>query len=120
MACAKFGTFAQKISKLPPRVIIRALDRECDLLRQNLAASPDGLPEHAYSILYFKIFVRAAKLGDVLDLTIQLPADEVEFFQKTTRRLVRVQELPLSALDHFHSTFKVTDKVRNIHMRRNL
>lgn len=120
MACAAFKTFAKKISKLPAPAIIGALDRECNLLRRDLADSRDGLPDQAYSILYFKIFVRAAKLGDASDLIIQLPADEVSFFRRTTTRLVRAQALPASALDHFQRTFKVTDKARNIHTPRNL
>lgn len=115
---ATFKRFVQKISKSPPQAIIGALDRECDVLRRGLADSRDGLPEQAYSIVYFKIFVRAAKLGEPLDLTIQLRADEVDFFEKTTIRLVQAGALPVSALDDFHSTFKVTDKARNIHMRK--
>ena len=120
MARSAFKNFVQKISKLPPQAIIRALDRECNMLRRRLAEPRDGLSDQAYSILYFKIFVRAAKLGDALDLTIQLPADEVEFFQKTTIRLVQAEALPVSALDHFQSTFKVTDKARDIDMRKEL
>lgn len=118
MSCVAFKTFAQKISKLPPQAIIRALDRECDRLRRGLADSRDGLSDQEYSVLYFKMFVRAAKLGDILDLIIQLPAGEVEFFQKTTVRLVMANALPVSALDHFQSTFKVTDKARQIHSRK--
>lgn len=120
MARAAFKTFAQKLSRLPAQAIIGALDRECNLLRRDLADSRDGLPDQAYAILYFKIFVRAAKLGDASDLIIQLPADEVEFFRKTTLRLVQAEALPVSALDHFQCTFKVTDKERNIHMRKEL
>ena len=120
MACAAFKTFAQRISKLPPQAIIRALDRECDRLRRDLADSRDGLSDQAYSVLYFKIFVRAAKLGDVLDLIIQLTAEEVEFFQKTIIRLVQVNALPISALDHFQSTFKVTDKAPSIQIRKDM
>jgi hypothetical protein len=120
MASATFKRFVQKISKSPPQAIIGALDRECDLLRRGLTDSRDGLPDQAYSILYFKIFVRAARVGDVLDLIIRLPAGEVEFFQKTTIRLVQANELPVSALDHFQSTFKITDKARDIHSRKGL
>jgi hypothetical protein len=120
MACAAFKTFAQKISKLPPQAIIGALDRECDRLRRDLADCRDGLSDQAYSVLYFKMFVRAASLGDVLDLIIQLPADEVEFFQKTIIRLVQASALPVSALDHFQSTFRVTDKARHLDMRKDM
>jgi hypothetical protein len=118
MAHASFKKFVQRISKSPPQAIIGALDRECDQLRRGLAESHDGLPDQAYSILYYKIFVRAAMLGDALDLTIQLPADEIGFFQKTTIRLVQANALPVAALDHFQSTFKVTDKARNINGRK--
>lgn len=118
MAHASFKKFVQRISKSPPQAIIGALDRECDQLRLGLAESHDGLPDQAYSILYYKIFVRAAMLGDFLDLTIELPADEVAFFQKTTMRLVQANALPVSALDHFQSTFKITDKARNLHRRK--
>ena len=120
MALALFKRFVQKLSQLPPQAIIGALDRECDMLRRELADSRDGLPDHAYSILYFKMFVRAAKHGEALDLTIQLPADEVDCFQKTTIRLVQASVLPVSALDHFQSTFRVTDKAPNIHIRKGM
>lgn len=120
MPQAIFINFVQRISKSPPRAIIGALDRECDMLRRDLAESRDGLPDQAYSILYFKIFVRAAKVGEPLDLTIELPADEVDFFQKTTIRLVQAGALPMSALDHFQTTFKVTDKARSIHLRKGM
>jgi hypothetical protein len=120
MARAALKTFAQKISKLPPQAIIRALDRQCDLLRKDLAESRDGLPDQAYSILYFKIFIRAASLGQISDLIIHLPADEIEFFQKTTIRLVQANALPVSALDQFEATFRVTDKARQIHIRKQI
>jgi hypothetical protein len=116
MECASFKSFTQRIAKLPAQAIISAIDRECDMLRRDLAEQ-NGLSEQAYSILYFKIFVRAAKNGEILDLTIQLPADEVDFFQRTTNRLVQAEALPLSALDHFETTFRVTDKARNIQTR---
>jgi hypothetical protein len=117
MERALFKAFTQRIAKLPAQAIISAIDRECDMLRRDLAGSRDGLSEQAYSILYFKIFVRAAKNGEILDLTIQLPADEVDFFERTTNRLVQAEALPLSALDHFQTTFRVTDKARNIQTR---
>lgn len=120
MARAALKTFAQKISKLPPQAIIRALDRQCVLLRKDLAESRDGLPDQAYSILYFKIFIRAASLGQISDLIIHLPADEIEFFQKTTIRLVQANALPVSALDQFEATFRVTDKARQIHIRKQI
>ena len=120
MARATVKQFVQKLSKSPPQAIIGALDRECNRLRSALVETRGDLPDQAYSILYFKLFVRAALLGDILDLIIQLPADDVEHFRKITIRLVQANALPVSALDHFQSTFKVTDKAPNIHMRKEL
>jgi hypothetical protein len=120
MARATFKQFVQKLSKSPPQAIIGALDRECNRLRRALVETRGGLPDQAYSILYFKLFVRAALLGDALDLIIQLPADEVEHFQKITIRLVQANALPVSALDHFQSTFRVTDRAPSILMRKEL
>lgn len=119
MTGTTFKTFADRISELPDQAVIGALDRECEMLRRNLAKARGDLSDQAYSIFYYKLFVRAAKLGDLLDLTIQLPADEVEFFQKTTARLVQAEALPASALGHFQSTFRVTEKGRNLHLRKN-
>lgn len=120
MARAAFKTFAQKIAKLPAAAIIGALDRECNRLRLGLVESRGALSDHGYSVLYFKMFVRAARLGDCLDLIIRLPADEVDFFKKTTIRLVQAQALPLSALELFQLTFEVTEKVHNLSMRKEL
>ncbi|MGH7981333.1 MAG: hypothetical protein ACREE6_18295, partial [Limisphaerales bacterium] len=118
MASIAFKTFAQKISSLPPQAILGALDRECDGVRRSLAKSQNGLSDHDYSIFYFKIFTRAAKLGDEVDLMIRLPANEVEFFRRTTIRLVQARLLPVTALDHFARTFRVTDKAEKLQMRR--
>ena len=120
MARAAFKKFVEKISKSPPLAIIAALDRECDLLRRGLPKLPDALLRQAYSIFYFKMFVRAARVGEPLDFIIQLPSEEVEFFHTTTSRLVQAQALPVSALDHFHSTFRVSGKTRQIQIRKDL
>ena len=114
-----FKAYSERITGLPAEAIMGALDRECEALRGNLADPHVELSDQAYSILYFKLFVRAAKLGDLLDLTIRLPANEVEFFQKTIVRLVDVEALPPSALEHFRSTFRVLDKNGNVKSRPN-
>lgn len=103
---------------MPPQAILGALDRECDGLRRGLAKSRNGPSDQVYSVFYFKIFTRAAKVGDEVDLTIRLPANEVDFFHKTTIRLVQASLLPVSALDHFVQTFRVTDKAQNLQTRR--
>jgi hypothetical protein len=104
MAFRIFELFTGVIADLPPEAILKVLDLECDMLEKD-AKNHRPVPEDAFSIFYFREFVRTIKLGKVMRHVKPLPADHIEFFKKTIVRLVQANELPQAAMDQFDGTF---------------
>ena len=107
MSAEIFKDIARKISNLPDRGILEALDIECKTFRRDLGNCRLDLPSEVYSVLYFRLFVRAAKVGDSINCIVPLPADHIKFYRETLVRLVQANELPPSAISHFESTFAI-------------
>lgn len=93
------------IGDLPPQGVLKALDLECRMLKDDVESNRLPLPADAFSILYFREFVRAIKFGDVLQPSRRLPPDHIEFFKKTIVRLVQANELPTAAMVQFDHAF---------------
>lgn len=101
-----FGPFAKMISNLPAEGVIRALDLECSMLREDLENHRLNVTDEVFSILSFRQFIRMAKLGEVMRLFRPLPSHHVEFYKSTVERLVRGSELPPEAASQFEYAFR--------------
>ena len=93
------------ISELPAQCVLKALDLECQMLKNDLENNRLPLPEDALSIFYFREFLHAAKLGRTMNCSGPVPPDHVEFFKETIVRLVQGNELPQTAMEQFDSAF---------------
>lgn len=97
------------VRKLPAQGILRSLDLECQMLKNDIESNRVPLPADAFSIFYFREFVHAIKLGRTLNCGRPMPADHVEFFRETIVRLVQAGELPQAAMDQFDDAFVIGD-----------
>ncbi|HEV2327902.1 MAG TPA: hypothetical protein VGY56_03830 [Verrucomicrobiae bacterium] len=104
-----FELFARMVRKLPAEGILKTLDLECRMLKNDIEHNRLPLPKDASSIFYFKEFVHAVKLGQTLNGGRALPADHIEFFKETIVRLVLAGELPQAAMDQFDRAFECGD-----------
>jgi hypothetical protein len=100
-----FDVFARTIAKLPAQCILKALDLECLMLKNDELLNRMPLPTDAFSILFFREFLHAMKCGQTLICGRPLPPDHIEFLKKTIVRLVHANELPSAAMDQFDCAF---------------
>jgi hypothetical protein len=100
-----FDLFARMITELPTQCVVKAVDLECQMLKNDIDHNRLPLPEDAFSIFYFREFVHAAKLGEILNCSRALPPDHIEFFKETIVRLVQADELPPAAMELFDCAF---------------
>jgi hypothetical protein len=100
-----FELFARMVRKLPAEGILKTLDLECQMLKNDIQNNRLPLPEDASSIFYFREFVNAVKVGRTPNCGRPLPADHIEFFRETIGRLVQARELPQAAMDQFDHAF---------------
>jgi hypothetical protein len=100
-----FDLFARTITDLPVWAVVRALDLECKMLQDDFEHQRLTLSDDAFSILYFRQFVRMAKFDEPMSCVKPLPPDHVEFYKKTIVRLVHSNQLPPSAMEQFDHRF---------------
>lgn len=93
------------ITNLPAQCILKALELECQMLKNDVDNNRLPLPEDAFSIFYFKEFVHTVESGRTLKCGRPLPPDHIEFFKETIVRLVQANELPQAAMDQFDHAF---------------
>lgn len=98
------------VSEVPDEAILKILDFKCKTIRNDLGNQYWGLTAEAYSVLYFRLFLRAVKYDQPLHNVILLPAQHIEFYKTTIARLVKVQELPPTALERFDRTFVTNEQ----------
>ena len=103
-----FGAFSKTVGHLPSEAIIRALDLECQMLKDDLEHNRLDLDEEATSILYFSQFVKMVKSGQPVRRARFLPLDHLEFYRETIVKLIQAKELPETAMDQFESAFPVS------------
>ncbi len=97
--------FARTVTALPAECIVKVLDLQCRMLKDDAANNRLPLPADAFSIFYFTEFVHAAKAGQTLNSHRLLPPDHLEFFKETIVRLVQANQLPQSAMAQFDHAF---------------
>lgn len=100
-----FELFAGVIARLPPEAVLKAIDLECNMLENDAKERRLPVPEDASSIFYFREFVRAVQLGQLMRKVTSLPPDHIEFLKETIVRLIQVNELPPGAMNQFDCVF---------------
>jgi hypothetical protein len=102
-----FHNIAKIISEVPDTAIMEILDEQCKKIQSDLGENHWGLTTEAHSLLYFRLFLRAAKHEHPLHDVVSLPAHHIEFYKVTIARLLKVEALPPSTLERFERTFAV-------------
>src|ERR1700739_3920284 len=105
MQYESFDFFAEKITTMPAKAILNAVDLDCKLLEEDLSAYRSSFAEDEYSILCFRQFVRTVKSGAGIFPRRCLPPEHLELYKHTVVRLVHEHELPSTAMDHFNGAF---------------
>lgn len=101
-----FESFSKMIDKLPAKGVISAMEREYQMLENDLATNRPVPRKEAHSILNFCRFLVAVKSGLNVSPAI-LPPGDTAFFRRTTDRLIKAGELPVEAREHFDEAFTV-------------
>jgi hypothetical protein len=100
-----FRVFSKTISHLPAQAVLRTLDAECRMLRDDVTRFGRELTGDGLSILCFGEYVRMVKAGSVMRCSRHLPPDHIEFYKETVVRLVHAGELPALAMNEFDYAF---------------
>ncbi|MGO8838146.1 MAG: hypothetical protein ACLQAH_11390 [Limisphaerales bacterium] len=101
-----FESFSRMIDKLPAKGVISAMEREHQMLENDLATNRPVPRKEAHSILNFCRFLAAIKSGLNVSPAILPPADTA-FYRRTTDRLIKAGELPANAHELFDEAFTV-------------
>jgi hypothetical protein len=104
MSTRRFELFKEMVSSVPVKCVLRAIELEERMIKDDLAYQRDSLLEDVTSILGFSRFLHAAKSHDFCSHWA-LPGEHVMFYQETVRRLIAAAELPYTALEQFSDVF---------------
>jgi hypothetical protein len=105
MPLDSFDDFTKMISEVPDSSIVKTFEWKCNKILNELSESQWGLTAEAYSLLYFRLFLRAAKHEQPLHGVVPVPPHHIEFYEDVIARLLKAKALPFSALERFHQTF---------------
>lgn len=103
-----FSVFSKTVTNLPKEAIIRALDLQCQMLKNDLELGRVRPDEDTSSILHFGQFIETIKNGKAISGARYLPPDHLEFYKETMVRLIQANELPESAMQQFANAFPVS------------
>jgi len=104
MAAYLLSAFSRVVDGMPVEAIVAVVERESQMLADDLAHGrmlPDG---EAHSILSFCRFLEAARSGAKIS-SVALPMEDTAFYRKTTERLVKAGKLPGDAKEQFDDVF---------------
>jgi len=104
MGAHLLSPFLKMIDEMPVGAIVRAAQREGQMLVDDLAHGRTPLDGEAISILSFCHFLEAARSGADIP-PVALPMEDTAFYRKTTERLVRAGKLPGAAREQFDDIF---------------
>jgi len=92
------------IDKVPPEAIIAVMEREAQMLADDLARGRMPLEGEAHSILSFCHFLEAVRSGVEISPVV-LSMTDTAFYRKTTERLIEAGKLPENAKVQFDIVF---------------
>jgi hypothetical protein len=104
-----FDPLANTIESLPPRAIIRTLELQSQMLKDDLANDRPLPVREVESLQSFYHFIKAVKERSPLEVyPATLPLRHLSFYKKTVDRLVTAEELPADARIQFENCFSKT------------
>ncbi len=92
------------IRSVPVKCVLRAIELEEQMIKDDLANQRDLFFADVASILGFSRFLQAAKFREFFSHGV-LPEDHVLFYQETVKRLIDAAELPYTAEQQFSDVF---------------
>ena len=99
-----FHPFSKMIDTVPAGAIVAVVQREAQMLADDLANGRMQLEGEVHSILSFCRFLEASQSGIEIS-PVTLPMTDTAFYRKTTERLVNAGKLPSDAREHFDTVF---------------
>lgn len=97
---------ASTLEIIPERAILKTLELESRMLKDDLLHDRPIPVDEAQSVLDFYDFIRSVRDGGpVKKMTSANPCHYLAFYRKTVQRLIAAQELPCAALSQFEEAF---------------
>jgi hypothetical protein len=104
MKTRRFELFEEMVGSLPVKGVLRAIELEARMVKDDLACRRDLLFVDAVSILNFGHFLHAVKTGGPF-FHGTLPGEHMLFYHEVVKRLVDAGELPYTAKEQFDEVF---------------
>jgi len=105
MRLSLLNHLADTLENLPARAILKTLELESRMLKDDLLHDRPVSVDEAQSVVDFYDFIRSIKEGSPDKKLISAsPTHHQAFFRKTIERLIAAQELPLAALSQFEES----------------
>jgi len=101
---SEFETFCAMIGSLPPKAVMKAVERERRMLKEDLSSGRTLPDDDTASILNFCTFLEGAVFGSLV-LPDNMPMEHWSFYVKTVQRLVGAEELPRKLKDEVEAAF---------------
>jgi len=98
-----FEVFAEMINGIPAEGILKVIELERQMLKNDLLYKRVS-DEEVASIFSFCEFIKTITEGDNMN-PIELPENQIVCFRKIVMRLVEAGELPVRAKEQFDLTF---------------
>jgi hypothetical protein len=105
MKSRRFELFKEMVRSVPAKGVLRAIDLEQWMIKDDLAHQRELLFDDVISISSFCHFLHAAKLGEPLPHA-SLPPENMAFCQEVVKRLIEAGELPYVAQERFENAFQ--------------
>lgn len=107
MKNSTFDSFVKMIEEIPPEGVIRAVELQCKMLRDDLANRRVEMIDDVLSIQSFHSFLQQAGGERGTAAVVFLPVMHEQFYRKTVERLVNAEILPADAMALFDKIFSV-------------
>jgi hypothetical protein len=105
MKTRRFELFTEMIGCVPAKAVLRAIELEEWMVKDDLLNHRDLLFGDASSILTFSHFLHAVKAGEPFPPGT-LPSEHIPVYQEIVKRLMDTGDLPYSAQQQFEEVFQ--------------
>lgn len=106
MGAHLLNSFSRMVESVPPGAIAAVVEREGQMLADDLAHGRTLPAGELRSILSFCHFLAAVRTGGRMQ-PVPLPMTDTAFYRKTTERLIQAGKLPGHARERFDAVFSV-------------
>lgn len=104
MISRRFELFKDMIGCIPAKGVLRAIELEQWMIKDDLANQRETPLEDTVSLLCFCRFLQKSKAGESIH-SGDLPEEHLSFYRATVERLVDAGELPYTAVEQFNEAF---------------